>query len=102
MVCFCETWLTSNSTCDSFLAVDGFSFFRRDRPNDRRGGGLLVYVNRELQPTRRLDLENPEIECLTLELNHSKWTESTQPLLSLLLLPTPKLPPCDFFSKSFN
>ena len=69
VVCFCETWLTSTSTCDSFLAIDGFSFFRRDRPNDRRGGGLLVYVNRELQPTRRLDLENPEIECLTLELN---------------------------------
>ena len=32
-------------------------------------GGLLVYARSQLRTTRRQDLECPDIECLTLELN---------------------------------
>ena len=63
VVCFSETWLTSTSTSDSFLAVGGFSFFRRDRPHGH-GGGLLIYANLDLQPRRRPDLEHPDMECV--------------------------------------
>ena len=41
VVCLCETWLHSCSTTDSFLSIDGYTLFRRDRPHNHRGG-LLV------------------------------------------------------------
>ena len=68
VVCLCETWLHSCSTTDSFLSIDGYTLFRRDRPHNRHGG-LLVYVNPNLRPRRRPDLEHTDIECITLELH---------------------------------
>ena len=69
VMCFCETWL-SPLDMDNSLLIDGFSFFRRDRNNGSHGG-LLVYVKSEYVPyiRRRTDLEHPEIECLTLEID---------------------------------
>lgn len=39
-----ETWLNSNSPIAAFN-VPGFSCFRKDRPNDARGGGVAIWVN---------------------------------------------------------
>ena len=68
IVCFGETWLHASATHDSHLHINGCTHFRRDRPNGTHGG-LLVYARSHLRTTRRQDLECPDIECLTLELN---------------------------------
>ena len=41
---FCETWLDS-SVPSSFFCPPGYSCFRRDRPNRRGGGSLILYKN---------------------------------------------------------
>ena len=46
--------------------LQDYSLFRRDRPN-KTHGGLLVFARTDLGVRRRLDLENPEIELITLE-----------------------------------
>ena len=47
-----------------------------------------------LQPTRRLDLENPEIECLTLELN---GPSPLNPCFLFFCYRPPNFPPATFF-----
>ena len=46
-----ESWTNSN-VLDSELSISGYDIFRCDRPNSRRGGGVLLYVRSELQPTQ--------------------------------------------------
>ena len=52
-----ETWLTS-SVPDSAVSVPFFSIFRNDRENQRRGGGVAVYVRDYLDCPVRLDLHH--------------------------------------------
>ena len=63
---FSETWLQPSSTTDSHLSVDGFSYYRRDRVH-RTHGGLLVYVKNSTPSRRRTELEDDQIECVTIE-----------------------------------
>ena len=91
VVCLCETWLHSCSTTDSFLSIDGYTLFRRDRPHNHHGG-LLVYVNPNLRPRRRPDLEHTDIECITLELH----ARSFGTFLFFCYCP-PNFPPLTFF-----
>ena len=73
-------------------SIDGYTLFRRDRPHNHRGG-LLVYVNPNLRPLRRPDLEHTDIECITLELHaHSFGTF----FLFFCYCP-PNFPPLSFF-----
>ena len=37
-------------TLDAELSVNGYTFFRCDRPLDNRGGGVLLYVRSEYHP----------------------------------------------------
>ena len=53
---------------DSHLAIPDFSLFRRDRP-ERSHGGLLVYVRNNFRVTRHPELENVNIECISLEVS---------------------------------
>ena len=66
IVCLCETWL-SPELPNSLFSISGFSLFRRDRFHDKHGG-LLIFVSTHLSPTRRIDLEDIDIECIVLEL----------------------------------
>ena len=43
-----ESW-TSDKISDSELALSGYDMFCTDRPVDREGGGVSLYVKRELQ-----------------------------------------------------
>ncbi len=63
-----ETWLQPSSIADSFLEIPGFNLFRKDRPDGRNGGGLLVYVKSSLKVHRRTDLEYHDLEYVVLEL----------------------------------
>jgi hypothetical protein len=65
VVCICETWL--NESVLSSELLPGYSIFRRDRVG-KIGGGVLVAVKLNLHATRRLDLENENIELVVIEL----------------------------------
>ena len=92
VVCLCETWLHSCSTTDSFLSIDGYTLFRRDRPHNHHGG-LLVYVNPNLRPWRRPDLKHTDIECITLELH----ARSFGTFFLFFCYCPPNFPPLTFF-----
>jgi hypothetical protein len=47
-IALCETWLTA-SVSDEEIHLPGYSSFRCDRDDGRRGGGVCVYVNNCLQ-----------------------------------------------------
>jgi len=42
-----ETW-ANNSIFDSELMIEGYDLFRKDRPVDRDGGGVILYVKSNL------------------------------------------------------
>ena len=44
----CESWANA-SILDSELSVAGYDLFRKDRPHDIRGGGVMLYVKAHLQ-----------------------------------------------------
>ena len=44
-----ESW-TTNEILDSELIVPGYLLFRQDRPTNRHGGGVLLYVKECLKP----------------------------------------------------
>jgi hypothetical protein len=46
ILCVTETWF--KSTCiDSSICRPGYSVFRKDRPNNREGGGVCIFTNNE-------------------------------------------------------
>ena len=64
-----ETFFNKN-TVEELYDVPGFDIFRRDRKvnNTNSGGGILIYVNNELNVKRRTDLEEADLEVLWLQL----------------------------------
>lgn len=48
-----ESWSTS-AVLDSELALGGYDLFRKDRPVDREGGGVLLYVKNELHAIQHM------------------------------------------------
>ena len=64
----CETFLTENA-CDNILHIPGYTFERRDRKSNRKGGGLIVFISNQITYTRRLDIESNEIESIWIQVN---------------------------------
>ena len=58
-----ETFFTSQ-TPDHLYSVPGFTIYRRDRKDDKNGGGVMMYVNNELKHSRRTDLEDFGLEII--------------------------------------
>ena len=56
---------------DSEIMIDGYKLYRRDRGNNSRAGGVVVYISESLPAIRRNDLERANIEGI--------WTEILQP-----------------------
>jgi len=46
-----KSWSTS-AVLDSELALDGYDLFRKDRPVERAGSGVLLFVKNELRATQ--------------------------------------------------
>ena len=62
-----ETWLHEEFPKEK-LIIRGFSPpIRRDRPNTQHGGGVLIYVKKNLLCRRIDDLEVPELEAVWIE-----------------------------------
>jgi exonuclease III len=45
IVCITETWLHSSTPDSAVISESNFSPFRKDRPNDREGGGVCILIN---------------------------------------------------------
>ena len=65
IVVITETWLSPNVN-NSAINLNGFSTFRHDRQDGRRGGGVCVYVNDQLPVVHLKELSYPEVESLWL------------------------------------
>ena len=72
ILAFSETWLNDNVSDNDLFLQHYHSPERKDRPGDKDGGGLMIYVRHNLHYTRRMDLEPQGIECMWIELtlNH--------------------------------
>ncbi|MCG8094922.1 MAG: endonuclease/exonuclease/phosphatase family protein [Candidatus Thiodiazotropha endolucinida] len=74
ILCFTETHLDHQITNDTLLLSDTFNEpYRRDRTN--HGGGLLVYINSQLNHSRRTDLEIycPESIWVEIKVNNINY-----------------------------
>ena len=71
MISFSETHLTPNVS-GSEIAIDGYTIFRKDRVNQAKGGGVIMYVLDSLITTRRPDLESSSVESIWIELSIRK------------------------------
>ena len=66
-----KTKFNENHKTESFL-IDGYQIpFRRDRLFNN-GGGLAIYVKQNVNCTRRMDLEDDDIEIIWLEIMPKK------------------------------
>ena len=58
----------------TILKIDNYTFYRKDRPNGNRGGGVGIFISNDIYCLERLDLSPVAIELLWLEIrfNHKK------------------------------
>ena len=68
LMCLSETWRRPDKVSNSDLDLTNFTKYRHDIPS-RTTDGILAYAKSYLCTHRRLDLESPDIECITLELS---------------------------------
>ena len=68
-----ESW-AKPSILDSELALAGYDLFRKDRPVDREGGGVLLYIRSELSAIQcELSTDFPEqVWCYFEDINNTK------------------------------
>ena len=57
-----ETWFSSNHPADEFV-LETYKMFNDDREN-RRGGGVALYIKKSLQPSVPDIKVPPELECI--------------------------------------
>ena len=65
-----ETWLTS-AILDHEILPSCYDVYRRDRGEDKRGGGVLIAIKNDVASTRRTDLET-NCELVVVEVNPSR------------------------------
>ena len=58
-----ETWLTAD-ILDNEISIQGYSILRRDRPNGKQGGGIVIYVREYLDIFVRNDSAVDDIEAI--------------------------------------
>ena len=64
-----ETWL-NDCTNSNLMNIPKYNFERKDRASP--GGGIGCYIIKGLPYVRRFDLESDSVECMWIELKHSK------------------------------
>ena len=57
IIVVCETWLTS-FMFDKEILPSGYDIYRRDRLNDKRGGGVLIAIKSNIKSKRCWHLES--------------------------------------------
>ena len=62
-----ETFLKPNVS-GSVYEIPGYSMYRKDRAGNKKGGGILAYVNSQLKANRLCDLEDENVEIMWLSI----------------------------------
>ena len=57
-----ESWLSSRVT-DELINLPGYVTCRKDRPDDKRGGGICTYISSQMNFIELADLNNSNFEC---------------------------------------
>ena len=65
-----ETWLTP-AILDHEVLPSGYNVYRRDRENDRRGGGVLIAIKDNIPSVRRREFET-NCKLVVVEVNPMK------------------------------
>ena len=60
------------------LELPGYTLYRRDRPRQKEGGGIIAYVNNNIKRVRVVELDDAEVESLWLNINAHR---SKRPIL---------------------
>ena len=76
VVAVTETWL-HQGILDTEILDSNYIIFRRDRPQQQRGGGVLICVKSDCISVRRRDLENENVEAVVCELRGSNDSKLT-------------------------
>ena len=74
MICFSETWVTDNSICnDSNFQIENYTVLHQVRESGR-GGGLSIFVHKEVyfKPRTDLSINSNDVESLYIEIHHKK------------------------------
>ena len=89
IVVITETWL-SPYVSNSAINLNGFSIFRRDRRDGRRGGGVCVYVNDRMPVVHLKELSHPEVESLWLLIKPSRLPRGINYIILAAIYHPPK------------
>ena len=89
IVVITETWLSPNVN-NSAINLNGFSIFRRDRRDGRRGGGVCVYVNDRMQVVHLKELSHPEVESLWLLIKPKRIPRGFNSIILVAIYQPPK------------
>ncbi|CAH8487279.1 unnamed protein product, partial [Dicrocoelium dendriticum] len=68
VLAFTETWLSTDVT-DSEVCLPGYALLRCDRTSDRRGGGVVLYVNSALTVCKTYSFRSSEGDVEALAVN---------------------------------
>lgn len=60
----------NNTFENNSLQIDGFRIERKEREN-KKGGGLLIFINNRFLCNRRMDLEDKDLEIMWLKIKTS-------------------------------
>ena len=67
IICVTQTWFKYYMD-DNNLSIEGFSLERKDRCDDRTGGGVACYIRNSFMYTRLSNLEEKELEVIWLKI----------------------------------
>ena len=93
IVVITEIWL-SNNVDNSVIGLNGFSTFRHDRSDGRRGGGVCVYVNNRFPVFHLDDISVPDIESIWLLLKLSRLPSGFNSFILGAIYHPPRNDPC--------
>ena len=83
IICICETWLNSD-IYDSEINIEGYSVYRCDRKNNKKGRGIGIFVRQKSTLECYIVDNNSDIEELTIRL---KFVKSKQFFISCVYRP---------------
>ncbi len=89
IVVITETWLSPNVS-NSAINLNGFSIFRRDRRDGRRGEGVCVYINHRMPVVHLKELSHPQVESLWLLIKPSRLPRGINSIILAAIYHPPK------------
>lgn len=85
-----ESWLSSRVTED-LISLPGYVTYRKDRPDDKRGGGICTYISSQINFIDLTDLNTSIFECQWFLLKPNRLPRG----INAIILATIYHPPCN-------